>query len=1253
MIRLCEIAALIRKRITRLIYIFMKRSLLAFFMLLNFIGIAQIRLTYVDPASQEIHIKNFGGSSVDITNYRFCALFEYDNLVVPSITILSGDLNLASGEEVALNWAASSGFNTVASDIGLYLPTGSFSSASAMVDFMQYGAGGQGRENVAVAAGIWSAGTFLTGSGPWFYTGDGNEDGIDFWTDEVAGPATDVRINELDMDQPGTDNDEFIELFGLPGTSLNGLALVFFTGASNTVYDSYDLDGFNLDENGFFVLGSATVPNVDMILNGPIENGEDAVALYAADASQWPSGTPVGNSGLVDAIVYGTEDPDDLELLAALTPGQPQLDASANNATSFSRVPDGGAAFEMSVYVQQDPTPGVSNIPPCVGGQISLSAGESEQCVEDANNIVSLTSNSLFGDNYIWIITGSNDTIISTSGSPEIDMDAFGVGEFHIYGFSYNGNLNTASIAEGSAITDASSDDCYSLSGNFLVITRTECQVDVCDGGTVTTSDNNTYVSLCLDTEPDVYYFAYANTGNANAYTYFLTDTDNMIVQQLDEGFYDFNSLPAGEYRVHGLAFFDGLDPSTIEAGDPLSGLSALGTCLDLSDNYVEVYVLNCTLTEGCTRLFISQYFEGNSQDKALEIYNPTPFPVDLSDYDLLMYTNGALDFTAVAALDGTLEPGGVFVVANSQASAAILAEAELTGSIATFNGNDAIVLTYNLIPIDIIGVVGEDPGAAGWQFGNNSTTDHVLVRNINVTSPTTDWALSQGQWISFPVTEYSTVGSHSAQGCGGEAFVSFVLTAIQVEESVGTVEIEIQAFNVTTDVPITVEISASSATEGADFTSALPTTLTFTAANNTQTISIEIIDDIEEEELFEYITITLLDDDDLATFVNESITISIEPSDFDFPLYTIGEITGNNGNGELDSLGIFCSIQGVVHGINFNPSGTEFTLIDNTGGIKVFDSDESFGYTVAEGDSVMVSGQVGQFEGMGFFYPLVIEYINSGNQLEVPVTISELTEENESQLVRIECVELVDGAQWTQVGNGFDVQLTNGETEFTMRVDLNTDIFNSDAPQGHFTVVGIGAQLDPTSPYDGGYSFWPTGLAAFSDIVTASFEMPAVFVYDDSGLIVNFVDNSEGANSYSWEFGDGSTSAETQPTHEYTYAFMSTVAEVTVTLTVSDAQGCSDVFTSTVDVVYSSVSENEANLAMVYPNPMADFATVVCSNSVESYRLLDTKGRLALSGYANGTSKFQLDMTAHPAGIYILELESGKQIIRKKLFKN
>lgn len=156
---------------------------------------AQIRMTYVNPVTQEIRIRNFGTNTVDVSTYRLCGLFEYANLSQPSVAIVSGDYSLSAYESVTIHWTASTGFNTTASDIGLYLPSGAYSDPASMVDFMQYGAGGQGREGVAAAGGRWTAGAFATGTGPWYYTGNGQSNGLANWSTN----AVSFAVFQVDM----------------------------------------------------------------------------------------------------------------------------------------------------------------------------------------------------------------------------------------------------------------------------------------------------------------------------------------------------------------------------------------------------------------------------------------------------------------------------------------------------------------------------------------------------------------------------------------------------------------------------------------------------------------------------------------------------------------------------------------------------------------------------------------------------------------------------------------------------------------------------------------------------------------------------------------------------------------------------------------------------------------------------------------------------------------------------------------------
>ena len=87
-----------------------------------------------------------------------------------------------------------------------------------------------------------------------------------------GGPSTNVIINEVDSDTPGTDAAEFVELFdgGAGNTALDGLVVVFFNGSDDKSYNAaFDLDGFSTDANGYFLLGNAGVtPTPDIIFSG-------------------------------------------------------------------------------------------------------------------------------------------------------------------------------------------------------------------------------------------------------------------------------------------------------------------------------------------------------------------------------------------------------------------------------------------------------------------------------------------------------------------------------------------------------------------------------------------------------------------------------------------------------------------------------------------------------------------------------------------------------------------------------------------------------------------------------------------------------------------------------------------------------------------------------------------------------------------------------------------------------------------------
>lgn len=151
--------------------------------------------------------------------------------------------------------------------------------------------------------------------------------------------------------------------------------------------------------------------------------------------------------------------------------------------------------------------------------------------------------------------------------------------------------------------------------------------------------------------------------------------------------------------------------------------------------------------------LIISEYVEGASYNKAIEIANFTGQTVDLSDYSLFKQTNGAGSWNSELALSGSLANGAVYVIANNKASSAILAIADINTSAAalSFNGNDAVALFKNNNAIDVVGIVNSSAN-----FGKDVT----LVRKEDISSPTTNY--DSDDWISFGSNTISDLGAHT-----------------------------------------------------------------------------------------------------------------------------------------------------------------------------------------------------------------------------------------------------------------------------------------------------------------------------------------------------------------------------------------------------------------------------------------------------------------------------------------------------------
>jgi predicted extracellular nuclease len=163
--------------------------------------------------------------------------------------------------------------------------------------------------------------------------------------------------------------------------------------------------------------------------------------------------------------------------------------------------------------------------------------------------------------------------------------------------------------------------------------------------------------------------------------------------------------------------------------------------------------------------LVISEYIEGSSFNKAIELYNPGATAADLSRYTLRLYSNGALNATQSLTLGGLLAPGATYVLCHPGIAAAALPACQATSSAAiNFNGDDALTLELDGMVVDQFGQVGFDPGTA-WADGALSTLDRTLRRKPGVVQGSVPpaapgvWGFAS-EWDELPVNTLDGLGS-------------------------------------------------------------------------------------------------------------------------------------------------------------------------------------------------------------------------------------------------------------------------------------------------------------------------------------------------------------------------------------------------------------------------------------------------------------------------------------------------------------
>src|SRR5690606_3870173 len=151
-------------------------------------------------------------------------------------------------------------------------------------------------------------------------------------------------------------------------------------------------------------------------------------------------------------------------------------------------------------------------------------------------------------------------------------------------------------------------------------------------------------------------------------------------------------------------------------------------------------------------QLMLSQYIDGSSNRKGLEIYNPDSSIVNLADYEIQQFSNGSTTKSATFPLQGSLVSKAKYIIGRSELQTEIGTKVNQVAGLA-FNGDDALVLVYKGTPIDRFGRVGEDPGT-GWGVSfssyQNSLSRTKTSNNVTSIDPKAVFDLDS-EWSKWP----------------------------------------------------------------------------------------------------------------------------------------------------------------------------------------------------------------------------------------------------------------------------------------------------------------------------------------------------------------------------------------------------------------------------------------------------------------------------------------------------------------------
>ncbi len=569
--------------------------------------------------------------------------------------------------------------------------------------------------------------------------------------------------------------------------------------------------------------------------------------------------------------------------------------------------------------------------------------------------------------------------------------------------------------------------------------------------------------------------------------------------------------------------------------------------------------------------------------------------------------------------------------------------------------------------------------------FPANSTTAQSFTFPI-----TNDAALEPDETIILAlrnVTNSGSIGADSiltitipANDFAG-AVVHFVTTSANVNENVGAAQMSVMVMGAGTTSPTSfnVVVKGGTATSGSDFVYATTTYTIPAAKDSTLVISLPVLNDAspeaDETAIFAIRNIT-----NSGTISTDSIfTLTIKNDDIAFKNISALKVNDVNGVSVLKDSLVY--IKGIVYGVDMqgSPTSLQYTLIDPTGGVGIFrggaNNPPIISIIPEQGDSMIVYGKVGEFNGLTQVNMDSIILVSKGNALKAPKVITSLNESTESDLVRFNNAQIIDTL--ANSASGTTLRIVSGTDSMDLRIDADVNLFGQPFPQ-KFNIIGLGGQFDNSNPKNSGYQLLPRSINDLIEIVTPTggLDSATYSVSEGAGTKVIKVKLTSpatdpasvkitltgGSATFTQDYNFTNPSTVTIPVGQTegtaTFTIINDAANEnneTITFTLSDAVNFNlgTPAAGTITIIDNDpvgININKAIYLNVFPNPAKESISIVSNETIESISIVNIIGQTILNlNDVNSTEK-SVDVASLTSGVYNVIINTSKGSSSKRL---